>query len=258
MIQFIEDLLSGLEYIHSNNYLHRKLKPQAIFVDDQCHLLLSNFQHAIQNNQIDNNVIGTPNYIAPELWTCKPPKYSIASDIFSLGCILYEIYTFRLAFPGNSVEDIRNLIVNSTYKPTFNRDPEIVDLDHIICCMLDPNPVTRISLSEVQSLVNSWKSSYYDPSVSSLMYVQPPINLHLRTQQKRRVVKIKSFFDDIPKNEEVKPLSPSLPLPVGSKEVKKENNNNDKQSYNKLTSDDTPIENDYLPVSIVYLLLLLL
>ena len=50
------------------------------------------------------NLIGTPAYMAPEIWSGKPA--SVQSDIYSLGCILYEMLTGKILFEGESPAEV--------------------------------------------------------------------------------------------------------------------------------------------------------
>ena len=81
-----------------NAILHRDLKPENIFLDDAMNAKLGDFGLAqalySANSYItDASFVGTPYYMAPEILNGR--AHSRASDVWSLGCILYELATLR-------------------------------------------------------------------------------------------------------------------------------------------------------------------
>ena len=81
-----------------NAILHRDLKPENIFLDDAMNAKLGDFGLAqalsSANSYItDTSFVGTPYYMAPEILNGK--AHSRASDVWSLGCVLYELTTLR-------------------------------------------------------------------------------------------------------------------------------------------------------------------
>ena len=61
----------------------------------------------------DENPVGTPYYLAPEIW--KEKKYSKESDIWALGVILYELICFKKPFPANDKEELIKKVFNNPY-----------------------------------------------------------------------------------------------------------------------------------------------
>jgi formylglycine-generating enzyme required for sulfatase activity len=86
--------------------LHRDLKPANIVLDRERGAVLTDFGFARLVGEtslslsLSGGLVGTPHYIAPELWQNQPP--SPASDLYALGCILYEMVLGRKAFPGDT------------------------------------------------------------------------------------------------------------------------------------------------------------
>ena len=107
------DLMSALFYLHQNRILHRDIKPQNILIDTQGRAKLCDFGFA-RNLSLDTHVLtsikGTPLYMAPELIQEQP--YDYAADIWSLGCILYEL---SVGEPPFSTKSIFNLINKVRY-----------------------------------------------------------------------------------------------------------------------------------------------
>ena len=102
------DILNGLEYLHRHNIFHRDIKPSNILVDDTCARLCDFGLTKPVSNQFTPNV-GTLNYRAPEIFANN--EYEIKSDIWSVGCCLYEYFTKRQLFVGSSEIAILSSIV---------------------------------------------------------------------------------------------------------------------------------------------------
>ncbi len=105
-VEIITALAAGLDYAHSQNILHRDLKPANILLDSKHGPMLSDFGlaklmgEAGRSATAAGNVVGTPHYIAPEVW--EGQGSSRQSDIYALGCILFEMLTGQKLFPGNT------------------------------------------------------------------------------------------------------------------------------------------------------------
>ena len=109
-------ILSGLEVIHDNGIIHRDLKPANILFDQYGVARISDlgFAKALQSDaslsfSMSGGIVGTPAYMAPEVWRNKPA--SVQTDIYSLGCILYEMLTGEVLFQGTSPAEIMTMHV---------------------------------------------------------------------------------------------------------------------------------------------------
>ena len=99
-------IANGLDYAHSHNVLHRDLKPANILLDTERGPLLTDFglakmlgQHSMSMTE-SGTVVGTPHYIAPEVW--EGAGSSKQSDIYAIGCILYEMITGEKVIKGDT------------------------------------------------------------------------------------------------------------------------------------------------------------
>ncbi|KAG2499664.1 hypothetical protein HYH03_002601 [Edaphochlamys debaryana] len=110
-------LCKGLQALHSQNIIHRDIKPANIFLcaNDLLKIGDLGIAKALTNMNFARTQIGTPCYMAPEVWSGRP--YSYSSDMWSLGAVLYEMMTFRTPMEGRSMVDLRNRIIAGRYTP---------------------------------------------------------------------------------------------------------------------------------------------
>lgn len=96
-MQWFIQICLGLNYIHSKRILHRDLKSANIFLTSTNCIKIGDFGIAkvLQGTfEAALTVIGTPYYMSPELCHNKP--YTLKSDIWSLGCLLYEMVALKV------------------------------------------------------------------------------------------------------------------------------------------------------------------
>uniref|UniRef100_A0A3B0MJJ5 non-specific serine/threonine protein kinase n=1 Tax=Theileria annulata TaxID=5874 RepID=A0A3B0MJJ5_THEAN len=96
---WLVQLLSALKFLHKRYTLHRDLKTLNILIDSNKNLKICDFGVSKSLNRTCDNastLIGTPYYFSPEL--VNGLNYGFPSDIWALGCILYELCTFRTPF----------------------------------------------------------------------------------------------------------------------------------------------------------------
>ena len=93
-------LVKWLKALHDLSILHRDIKSSNIFLfsDGTAKLGDLNVCKILSNNVLGHTQAGTPSYAAPEVWLEKP--YGLKSDIWSLGCVLYEIISLHCPIQG--------------------------------------------------------------------------------------------------------------------------------------------------------------
>ncbi|MDM8526706.1 protein kinase [Anaerolineales bacterium HSG24] len=109
-VSIIQTVTQGLEYAHDKGVLHRDLKPSNILIDAERGPMLSDFGLAKLAGEYSmsvtsqGGVVGTPHYIAPEVWEAQGTTRQ--SDIYALGCILYEMLTGKKLFNGKTPPEV--------------------------------------------------------------------------------------------------------------------------------------------------------
>ncbi len=99
-------LCAGLAAAHDKGVLHRDLKPSNVMIDGEGRVRITDFGLAVRMEDGAADFAGTPAYMAPEQFEGGP--ITVRTDLYSLGLILYEIYTGRRPFEATSVADWRS------------------------------------------------------------------------------------------------------------------------------------------------------
>jgi serine/threonine-protein kinase len=102
-------MCEGLAAIHQARVLHRDLKPANVMIDGRGHALITDFGLAEVKGATsdEEQIVGTPAYMAPEVLESKPADER--SDLYSLGLVLYELFTGRSAYVARSWEELRRV-----------------------------------------------------------------------------------------------------------------------------------------------------
>ena len=138
-------LIIGLKSLHDLNILHRDIKSANVFLFNNGMAKLGDLNVSkVAKKGLSYTQTGTPNYAAPEIWKNLP--YNYKSDIWSLGCVLYEMITLNLPFINNSGKLYSNII-----KGEIKKIPEKYseDLNNIVHLLIQINQDKRPSCKEL-------------------------------------------------------------------------------------------------------------
>ena len=120
----IKQICLGLKEIHDAGITHRDLKPANIFIDENLRIKIGDFGVSTSSNYFTTQ-IGTQEYMAPELQVKKKSgdKFSNKVDIYSLGCIFYELFTLSNYYRDkiyNSIKEINTNFYDKKWQKLIN------------------------------------------------------------------------------------------------------------------------------------------
>ena len=152
-IEVARQVCAGLAAIHEKGVLHRDLKPANVMIDERGDVRITDFGIAALAEQISGReaMMGTPAYMSPE--QLEGRELTIKSDLYSLGLVLYEVFTGKKAFEASSLPELIRLRQSNT-TPT-NPSELVADLDPLVervifrCLEKDPKkrPATALQVA---------------------------------------------------------------------------------------------------------------
>lgn len=128
VVEIIFTVCRALDFAHKKGVIHRDIKPSNIMINKTGGVRITDFGIAqIKSEQtISKGIIGSPSYMSPE--QVKEEPVDDKSDIFSLGCVLYELLTGEKAFTGDNYFSIMYKITNEDPVPVREIRPEIPEI----------------------------------------------------------------------------------------------------------------------------------
>ena len=144
--EWIIQILEGLKYLHDNKIMHRDLKCANIFLMKNGLLKLGDLNVSkIAKMGMAQTQTGTPYYCSPEIWRDCP--YNYKSDIWSVGCIVYELCALKPPFRGTNLKELCHNVLSGYFLPISEMYSN--DLRQIINMMLVIDPNKRSSTDEL-------------------------------------------------------------------------------------------------------------
>ncbi|NXV42751.1 NEK3 kinase, partial [Uria aalge] len=148
ILRWFVQMCLGVKHIHDKRVLHRDIKSKNVFLTQSGKVKLGDFGSArllAHPESYACTYVGTPYYVPPEIWESMP--YNNKSDIWSLGCILYELCTLKHPFQANSWKHLILKICKGSYNPLPSHYS--YELHYLIKQMFKRNPKNRPSASTI-------------------------------------------------------------------------------------------------------------
>ena len=144
--KIIIQMTRGLKSLHDLKILHRDLKSANIFLFSDGTAKIGDLNVSkVAKRGLGYTQTGTPYYASPEVWEEKP--YDNKSDIWSLGCVAYEMLTLHPPFRAKDMEQLYNTVIKGQYKKLGNKYSE--DMNEIIDYLLKVNPKERPNCDDI-------------------------------------------------------------------------------------------------------------
>ena len=147
----VRKLALALEAAHRAGVVHRDLKPANVMIDRDGEPIVMDFGLAWMVHETDARVtqsgaiIGTPAYMSPEQAEGEPDKIGAASDIYSLGAMLYELLTGRPVYSGSVTNVLYKLKHDAPTRPSVIRHEVDPQLEAICCKAISRRPEERFA-----------------------------------------------------------------------------------------------------------------
>ena len=157
-IDLVLQICSGLKEAHAQGIVHRDLKPENVMIDSNGNVKIMDFGIARcmeSASGLTGALMGTPAYMAPEQVSGKPVDYR--TDIYSLGLVLYEIFTGKQAFTADNPVAVALKQTQETPIPPHEIEPTVpVSVERAILKCLEKDPAKRFqSIAELESALKS-------------------------------------------------------------------------------------------------------
>ena len=163
--QISTQLLSGLQALHKNGIIHCNLKPSNILIDEYGNVKICDFKKSLKVSTMNASLIKknknamTPCYTAPELFQ-EEGMYSFKSDLWALGCIMYELAVGQVPFFDDSIGKLITKIINN--EVNFNKKElrnYSDDFINIIKKLLIKEPNERSTWGDIERM--PWWDGYF-------------------------------------------------------------------------------------------------
>ena len=187
-------MVKGLNELHTKKIIHRDLKSANIFLmkNGICKLGDLNVAKVVENELLRTQT-GTPYFASPEIWEDKP--YSFKSDIWSIGCILYQMAALEMPFQGKNIKEVYYNLKKVNIPPL----PEIYSEELMIMIkkLLQLDPEMRPSTEEIlddEIIKNKMKVMFENDN--DLINISMDINNFQKIKNNNRLINSIKINDD--------------------------------------------------------------
>ncbi len=155
-IDLVAQICSGLKEAHAQGIVHRDLKPENVMIDAQGNVKIMDFGIARSMEavtRLTGSMVGTPAYMAPEQVGGKPVDYR--TDIYSLGLMMYEIFTGTQAFQADNAVAVALKQMREAPVPPHEIEPTIpAAIERSILKCLEKEPARRFqSIGDLEAAI---------------------------------------------------------------------------------------------------------
>ena len=179
----------GMKALHEFKIYHRDLKSANVFICKDKTVKIGDMNVSkVAKKGLLYTQTGTPYYASPEVWQDKP--YDSKSDIWSCGCVVYELATLKPPFRAQDLEGLYHKVIKGVY--TKLPSHYSVDLNNIIKLMLNVDPQKRPSCDEllesplIKNRIDARSSVEFDTEETNktlLNTIRCPMNIHYLTDK---------------------------------------------------------------------------
>eukprot|EP01051_Picozoa_sp_SAG22_P005451 SAG22_NODE_323_length_12378_cov_19.294975_4_plen_403_part_01 len=149
--RYLLQILLGVQHAHSKHIVHRDLKTANIFLSVDDFIKIGDLGVArfmSTQTSMAETIVGTPFYMSPELFEEKP--YTTKTDVWAIGCVLYEILTFVRPFEASNQAALMLKILRGKYDEQLLADRQYSpELAEIVSCCLTTEPHFRPSVEAI-------------------------------------------------------------------------------------------------------------
>ena len=167
-VEIVRQVLAGARFAHAQGIVHRDLKPQNVLIDGEGRARVADFGIARAGaSEITQtgSVLGTAQYLSPEQAQGLP--VTPASDLYSVGVMLYEALTGQVPFEGDSAVTVALKQVSERPRPPSELNPEVPRaLDVVVLRALAKDPANRFASAD--EFLHALDMAEADPSGAAL------------------------------------------------------------------------------------------
>ena len=234
-LDIVIEVLQGLAYAHDRGVIHRDIKPANVRIANDGRVKIMDFGIArLQSAEVTGSgaIVGTPTYMAPEQITNGP--ISAVTDVFAVGCMLYELLAYQKPFEGESIHGVLYQVLTTDPKPLRTVAPSIpASLERVVFKAMAKAPEDRYASARemrttlvairaalsgagettTQRLVGRWT-----PLPAAILRLARPTSLRARLLTLgalAAVVSVLAYFS-LSSNPGTGAEEPSAPLTVGA------------------------------------------
>ncbi|KAG9316178.1 kinase-like protein [Chiua virens] len=170
---YTAQIVDAIEYMHDKNVIHRDLKPENLLLDSEFRIKITDFgtgKILESSDERANSFVGTAQYVSPEL--LESTETSKSSDLWSLGCIVFQMIAGRFAFQGLSEyltwQKIKSL--DYSFPECFDEDAK-----DFVSKLLVRDPQQRLGASRTPSSPSPLRAHPFLASINwSTLWTDPP------------------------------------------------------------------------------------